>query len=175
MAATPLDRLLSETDSPYLAPEPERGKVNTPLAVVRVVERIAAIKQVDAGRLQEQVERNVRRLRLATIGFLQFVSPSLQFLLAEATELAATGHYAEAEARLAAIPDGRKHPPVLDLLARIRAQQGRPAEAVEFWQMAVQMDPANPEYRAGLAYVEKALKKTISPNRLPSFFLPLLA
>lgn len=63
VAATPLDRLLSETDSPYLAPEPERGKVNTPLAVVRVVERIAAIKQVDAGRLQEQVERNVRRLR----------------------------------------------------------------------------------------------------------------
>ncbi len=63
VAATPLDRLLSETDSPYLAPEPERGKVNTPLAVLRVLERIAAIKQVEAGQLQEQVAQNVLRLR----------------------------------------------------------------------------------------------------------------
>ena len=75
---------------------------------------------------------------------------ALQFLLAEATELAAAGHYSEAEARLSAIKDGRKNPQVLDLLARIRAQQGRNAEAIEFWQMAVQMDPANADYRAGL-------------------------
>jgi len=100
---------------------------------------------------------------------------TLQFLLAEATELAAAGHYVEAEARLTAIPDGRKHAPVLDLLARIRAQQGRPAEAVELWQMAVQMDPANPEYRAGLAYVEKASKGPFHPSRLPGLILRLLA
>jgi flagellar motor protein MotB len=110
---------------------------------------------------------------IRTVEGLQHLT--FQFLLAEATELAATGHYAEAEARLAAIPDGRKHPPVLDLLARIRAQQGRPAESVEFWQMAVQMDPANAEYRAGLAYVEKAARGPFHPSRLPGLLLRLLA
>ena len=100
---------------------------------------------------------------------------ALQFLLAEATELAAAGHYSEAEARLSAIKDGRKNPQVLDLLARIRAQQGRNAEAIEFWQMAVQMDPANADYRAGLAYAEKAGKRITHPNLLPGLFLRLLA
>lgn len=98
-----------------------------------------------------------------------------QFLLAEATRLAAAGEYAGAEAHLAAIPEGRKQAPVLDLLARIRAQQGRPAEAAEFWQMAVQMDPANADYRAGLAYVEKAAKAPFHPSRLPGLILRLLA
>lgn len=100
---------------------------------------------------------------------------ALQFLLAEATELAAAGHYSEAEARLSAIKDGRKNPQVLDLLARIRAQQGRNAEAIELWQMAVQMDPANADYRAGLAYAEKAGKRITHPNRLPGLLLRLLA
>jgi hypothetical protein len=100
---------------------------------------------------------------------------TLQFLLAKATELAAGGNYAEAETCLAAIPNGRKHAPLLDLLARIRAQQGRPAEAVELWQMAVQMDPANAEYRAGLAFVEKAAKSPFHPTRLPGLLLRLLA
>jgi TatD DNase family protein len=62
VAATPLEHLLSETDSPYLAPEPERGKTNTPLAVVRVVERIAAIKNTGVQDVLEQVEKNFRRL-----------------------------------------------------------------------------------------------------------------
>lgn len=100
---------------------------------------------------------------------------ALQFLLAEATELAAARRYSEAEARLSAIKDGRKNPRVLDLLARIRAQQGRNAEAVELWQMAVQMDPANPDYRAGLAYVEKAGQRITHPNRLPGLLLRLTA
>ena len=38
----PLDRLLVETDSPYLAPVPDRGKRNEPAWVARTVERIAA-------------------------------------------------------------------------------------------------------------------------------------
>lgn len=63
VAATPLPQLLSETDSPYLAPEPERGRTNTPLAVVRVVERIAAIKGLEVQAVLDQVAENFRRLQ----------------------------------------------------------------------------------------------------------------
>ncbi len=42
----PLDRLLVETDSPYLAPVPKRGKRNEPAFVAHTAERVAAIKQV---------------------------------------------------------------------------------------------------------------------------------
>jgi TatD DNase family protein len=40
----PLDRLLIETDSPYLAPVPYRGKTNTPALVPFVARQIAEIK-----------------------------------------------------------------------------------------------------------------------------------
>ena len=40
----PLERLLIETDSPFLAPVPHRGKTNEPSYVVRVAEKIAAIR-----------------------------------------------------------------------------------------------------------------------------------
>jgi len=45
-ARLPLDRLLIETDSPYLAPVPYRGKVNDPSLVRHVAERIAELKGV---------------------------------------------------------------------------------------------------------------------------------
>jgi TatD DNase family protein len=41
---TPLDRLLLETDGPYLAPVPHRGKRNEPGFVGRVAERIAQVR-----------------------------------------------------------------------------------------------------------------------------------
>lgn len=44
--ALPLDKLLIETDSPWLAPAPFRGKPNEPLRVVEVAKKIADIKQV---------------------------------------------------------------------------------------------------------------------------------
>ena len=40
----PLDRLLSETDSPYLAPVPHRGKTNNPSYVPEVAKQIAAVR-----------------------------------------------------------------------------------------------------------------------------------
>ena len=43
---TPLDRLLIETDSPYLAPVPMRGKPNEPAFVTFVAEKIAQIKNM---------------------------------------------------------------------------------------------------------------------------------
>jgi len=63
VAATPLAHLFSETDSPYLAPEPERGKTNTPFAVARVVERIAAIKNTGIQEILDPVAENYRRFK----------------------------------------------------------------------------------------------------------------
>ncbi|MDC3087698.1 TatD family hydrolase [Candidatus Pelagibacter sp.] len=42
----PLDRLLIETDSPYLAPEPHRGKKNEPSFVVHTAEKLATLKRI---------------------------------------------------------------------------------------------------------------------------------
>jgi TatD DNase family protein len=54
----PADRLLAETDSPYLAPQPVRGKRNEPAYVVHTVEAIAAARGVDAGVLAAQIDAN---------------------------------------------------------------------------------------------------------------------
>ena len=48
ISLTPLDRLLIETDCPYLAPEPFRGRRNDPSLVGYVAERVAKIKGVEA-------------------------------------------------------------------------------------------------------------------------------
>ena len=45
----PLDRLLVETDAPYLAPVPYRGKRNEPAFVAATAAAVAALKGVDAG------------------------------------------------------------------------------------------------------------------------------
>ena len=43
----PIENLLVETDSPYLAPEPYRGKINMPMYVKRTAMKIAEIKGMD--------------------------------------------------------------------------------------------------------------------------------
>ncbi|PJE79923.1 putative metal-dependent hydrolase YcfH [invertebrate metagenome] len=58
----PLDRLLIETDSPYLAPVPFRGKPNEPAYVVEVGRFIAELKGVTVDQLSTQVEMNFNRL-----------------------------------------------------------------------------------------------------------------
>jgi len=50
----PDDRLLVETDSPYLAPVPFRGKRNEPAHVARVVEAVAAVRGITPARVAEQ-------------------------------------------------------------------------------------------------------------------------
>ena len=45
-AQVPMDRLLVETDSPYLAPVPHRGKSNEPAYVVKTLEQLAVLKGV---------------------------------------------------------------------------------------------------------------------------------
>ena len=54
----PLDRLLIETDSPYLTPEPNRGKRNEPTNVIYVAKRIANELNIDEEILLKQINEN---------------------------------------------------------------------------------------------------------------------
>ncbi|MGD9612270.1 MAG: TatD family hydrolase [Kiritimatiellia bacterium] len=58
----PEDRLLIETDCPYLTPKPFRGKVNEPAFVARVAEVLAEARGVDAAALAETTFANARRI-----------------------------------------------------------------------------------------------------------------
>jgi TatD DNase family protein len=58
----PADRLLLETDSPYLPPEPVRGTINTPVNVKIVAERMAVIRGVSVEEIEKQTSDNARRL-----------------------------------------------------------------------------------------------------------------
>lgn len=58
----PLDRLLIETDSPYLAPAPHRGKTNEPSFVKHVAEEIARIKGISVETVAEATSTNFFRL-----------------------------------------------------------------------------------------------------------------
>jgi TatD DNase family protein len=60
--AVPADRLLIETDSPYLAPVPHRGKRNEPAYVGRVLETLAGVRGEPVEQLEAQVSRNFVRL-----------------------------------------------------------------------------------------------------------------
>ena len=54
----PADRLLAETDSPYLSPQPMRGRPNEPANVVHTVAALAELRGVDAGALAAQIDSN---------------------------------------------------------------------------------------------------------------------
>ncbi len=58
----PSDRLLIETDSPYLAPVPHRGKRNEPAFVARVLETLAEVRGEPRAALEAQTTRNFERL-----------------------------------------------------------------------------------------------------------------
>ena len=58
----PLDRMLIETDSPYLAPVPNRGKLNEPSFVIHTAEKLANIKQISKLELINLTTENFNRL-----------------------------------------------------------------------------------------------------------------
>ena len=60
----PLESVLVETDSPYLAPVPNRGKRNSSLNLPYIIEEIARIKQVSAVEVERITEANARKLFL---------------------------------------------------------------------------------------------------------------
>lgn len=65
----PLDSILLETDSPYLAPVPYRGKRNCSLYLPYVVEKIAEIKGISREEVIEATEKNAKRLFMGNEDF----------------------------------------------------------------------------------------------------------
>ncbi len=61
-AFVPLDRLLIETDSPYLAPVPYRGKTNNPSYVPHVAQQLATLRNLPVEHIAELTSRNFEQL-----------------------------------------------------------------------------------------------------------------
>ena len=61
-ARVPDDLLLVETDSPFLAPQPVRGKPNTPANVVHTARKVAELRGIEYEQLERIVERNAARI-----------------------------------------------------------------------------------------------------------------
>lgn len=57
-AVVPADRILAETDSPYLAPQPLRGKRNEPANVLHTLAVLAGARGEDTGALERRIEEN---------------------------------------------------------------------------------------------------------------------
>jgi TatD DNase family protein len=58
----PLDRILLETDAPYVAPEPHRGKRNEPAYIVETAKKLAEIKGVSFEKVTEQTTENALQI-----------------------------------------------------------------------------------------------------------------
>jgi len=59
---TPLERLLVETDAPYLAPVPHRGKVNEPAYVHYTARKIAELRGVPFDTIAQETSANAKRI-----------------------------------------------------------------------------------------------------------------
>lgn len=59
---TPFDRMLTETDSPYLSPDPFRGKRNSPANIPVICEKIASVKNVTLYDIEIATEASARKL-----------------------------------------------------------------------------------------------------------------
>ncbi len=61
-ACVPLDRILTETDAPFLTPTPHRGKRNEPAYIPLIVERLASLKAIPVAQMIEATNANADRL-----------------------------------------------------------------------------------------------------------------
>jgi TatD DNase family protein len=61
-AIVPADRLLAETDAPYLAPEPYRGERNEPALIARTFEVLARLRNCDCDAMATQIAANAARV-----------------------------------------------------------------------------------------------------------------
>jgi len=62
VAHIPIDNLLVETDSPYLAPIPFRGKPNEPSYIVHTIEKISEIKKLSTKEICDKTTNNFNKL-----------------------------------------------------------------------------------------------------------------
>ena len=60
--ATPIDMILADTDSPYVAPVPHRGTRNEPIYIKDIVAKIAQIKGLNEEEVASQIVLNAKRL-----------------------------------------------------------------------------------------------------------------
>ncbi|MDP8910770.1 MAG: TatD family hydrolase [Actinomycetota bacterium] len=58
----PADRLLAETDCPYLSPQPRRGRANEPAYVVHTIAALAGARREDASELAQQIDANATKV-----------------------------------------------------------------------------------------------------------------
>ena len=58
----PLNRIIVETDSPYLSPEPVRGKRNEPSNIVHVIEKLSVAKKISKEKVMNQTTKNFNKL-----------------------------------------------------------------------------------------------------------------
>ncbi len=58
----PLDRILSETDAPYVSPAPYRGKRNEPAYVVEAVKKLAELKNISTDKMAGQIFENAQKI-----------------------------------------------------------------------------------------------------------------
>jgi TatD DNase family protein len=61
-AEIPADRILIETDAPFLAPAPHRGKRNEPAFVAGIAQVLSEVRGATAGRIADQTTENFFRL-----------------------------------------------------------------------------------------------------------------
>ncbi len=59
VAKVPMDRILSETDSPFLSPLPHRGKPNEPSYIVNTIKKVAEFKNVSEDEMKKSFRENV--------------------------------------------------------------------------------------------------------------------
>ena len=58
----PIERMLIETDSPYLSPEPYRGKKNSPENVVYVAQKISELKNISLDEVGDKTTKNFYKI-----------------------------------------------------------------------------------------------------------------
>jgi len=62
ISSIPIERLMVETDSPYLAPEPYRGKINEPSYIVQTIEKLSEIKKISKENIIAKTSSNFKNL-----------------------------------------------------------------------------------------------------------------
>ena len=58
----PIDRILTETDAPYVTPVPHRGKRNEPSYIPHIVERLAELRGVEKDKMAGHAVTNAKRV-----------------------------------------------------------------------------------------------------------------
>jgi TatD DNase family protein len=102
---TPLDRLLIETDSPYLAPAPNRGKRNSPAMLPFIAQKAAELRKQDISIIMQQTFANALSLFRPTPGIVQKTFGAL--LLALGLFIGAANVYAQQPTQPGGPPAGQ--------------------------------------------------------------------